>query len=154
MKADAVVGRDSRGFDGGKLVNGRKRHVVVDTLGLLLGVVVTAADPGDRTAAHVMLWQAADAHHRLELVWADGGCTSSLIAYCLTRLALVLAIVKRSDGPLMEPAVAPRDPVRLVQKRLGAVDADPAQETRGCPDRSGSLRSLVGPRLDQPLAQC
>ncbi|MDQ0834259.1 transposase [Streptomyces achromogenes] len=51
VKADAVVGGDSRGFDGGKLINGRKRHVVVDTLGLLLGVVVTAADTGDRIAA-------------------------------------------------------------------------------------------------------
>ena len=46
VKADAVVGADSRGFDGGKLINGRKRHVVVDTLGLLLGVMVTAADIG------------------------------------------------------------------------------------------------------------
>ncbi|MFD7894083.1 IS5 family transposase [Streptomyces sp. NPDC059743] len=55
VKADAVVGTDSRGFDGGKLVNGRKRHVVVDTLGLLLGVMVTAADTGDRTAARVLL---------------------------------------------------------------------------------------------------
>ncbi|MFI2261271.1 hypothetical protein [Streptomyces tubercidicus] len=36
VKADAVVGADSRGFEGGKLVNGHKRHVVVDTLGLLL----------------------------------------------------------------------------------------------------------------------
>ncbi|MFD9516995.1 hypothetical protein [Streptomyces sp. NPDC059979] len=36
VKADAVVGSDSRGFDGGKLINGRKRHVVVDTFGLLL----------------------------------------------------------------------------------------------------------------------
>jgi transposase len=49
VKADAVVGEDSRGFDGGKLINGRKRHVVVDTLGLLLAVMVTAADVGDRT---------------------------------------------------------------------------------------------------------
>ncbi|MDR6981341.1 transposase [Streptomyces sp. 3330] len=97
VKADAVVGADSRGFDGGKLINGRKRHVVVDTLGLLLGVMVTAADVGDRTAAHVLLRQAADAHHRLELVWADGGCTGPLVAYCLTTLVLVMAIVKRSD---------------------------------------------------------
>ncbi|SEE40914.1 Transposase [Streptomyces sp. 2231.1] len=37
VKADTVVGCDSRGFAGGKLINGRKRHVVVDTLGLLLG---------------------------------------------------------------------------------------------------------------------
>ncbi|MDX3596354.1 transposase [Streptomyces sp. ID03-2B] len=48
VKADAVVRADSRGFDGGKLINGRKRHAVVDTLGLLLGVMVTAADIGDR----------------------------------------------------------------------------------------------------------
>jgi transposase len=98
VKADAVVGTDSRGFDGGKLVNGRKRHVVVDTLGLLLGVMVTAADVGDRTAAKVLLQRVADAHHRLALVWADGGYTGSLVGHCLDVLALVLQVVKRSDG--------------------------------------------------------
>ncbi|WNI34601.1 transposase [Streptomyces sp. ITFR-6] len=97
VKADAVVGADSRGFDGGKLINGRKRHVVVDTLGLLLGVMVTAADIGDRAAAKVLLERVTDAHHRLELVWADGGYTGSLVKHCLAALALVLAIVKRSD---------------------------------------------------------
>jgi transposase len=97
VKADAVVGADSRGFDGGKLINGRKRHVVVDTLGLLLGVMVTAADTGDRIAAQVLLGQVADVHHRLELVWADGGYTGSLVEHCLAAFALVLAIVKRSD---------------------------------------------------------
>ncbi|NXY99099.1 transposase [Streptomyces sp. BR123] len=77
VKADAVVGADSRGFDGGKLVNGRKRHVVVDTLGLRLGVMVTSADIGDRAAAKVLLAQVADAHDRLELVRADGGYTGA-----------------------------------------------------------------------------
>ncbi|WP_189529113.1 IS5 family transposase [Streptomyces sindenensis] len=98
VKADAVVGADSRGFDGGKLINGRKRHVVVDTLGLLLDVMVTAADIGDRAAAKVLLERVADAHHRLELVWADGGYTGSLVEHCLATLALVLAIVKRNDN--------------------------------------------------------
>ncbi|MFJ2778089.1 IS5 family transposase [Kitasatospora sp. NPDC087315] len=97
VKADAVVGADSRGFDGGKLINGRKRHVVVDTLGLLLGVTVTPADVGDRTAAKTLLHQVADAHHQLELVWGDGGYTGGLIEHCLTALALVLLIVKRND---------------------------------------------------------
>jgi transposase len=97
VKADAVVGADSRGFDGGKLINGRKRHVVVDTLGLLLAVRVTPADTGDRTAAQALLGQVADAHHLLELIWADGGYTGGLIEHCFTALALVLAIVKRSD---------------------------------------------------------
>ncbi|MFB7174147.1 IS5 family transposase [Streptomyces sp. NPDC056254] len=98
VKADAVVGADSRGFDGGKLINGRKRHVVVDTLGLLLGVMVTAADIGDRTAAKVLLAWVAGTHHQLELVWADGCYTGSLVEHCLTAFALVLAIVKRSDN--------------------------------------------------------
>ncbi|MFE5587337.1 IS5 family transposase [Kitasatospora sp. NPDC056531] len=97
VKADAVVGSDSRGFDGGKLVNGRKRHAVVDTLGLLIAVMVTAADVGDRAAAQVLLAQATAAHHLLALVWADGGYTGSLVEYCLAALALVLAIVKRGD---------------------------------------------------------
>jgi transposase len=97
VKADAVVGSDSRGFDGGKLNNGRKRHAVVDTLGLLLAVMVTAADVGDRAAARVLLAQVAAAHHRLALVWADGGYTGSLVEYSFAVLAVVLAIVKRSD---------------------------------------------------------
>jgi transposase len=59
--------------------------------------MVTAADTGDRTAAQVLLEQVADAHHRLALVWADGGYTGSLVEHCLATLALVLAIVKRSD---------------------------------------------------------
>ncbi len=70
---------------------------MVDTLGLLLGVMVTAADTGDRVAAQVLLEQMVNAHPRLALVWADGGYTGGLVEYCLAAFALVLAIVKRSD---------------------------------------------------------
>ncbi|MFF9128316.1 hypothetical protein ACF09J_34540 [Streptomyces sp. NPDC014889] len=38
-----------------------------------------------------------DAHHRLNLIWADGGYTGNLVEHCLATFALVLAIVKRSD---------------------------------------------------------
>ncbi|MGW3661153.1 IS5 family transposase [Streptomyces sp. NPDC005151] len=105
VKADAVVGAASRGYDGGKKINGRKRHVVTDSLGLLLAVMVTPADTGDRVAAEILLRQVSEAHHRLEMVWADGGYTGSLVQYCFTALALVLTIVKRSDD--MEGFVAP-----------------------------------------------
>ncbi|MFE1873217.1 hypothetical protein ACFW9N_20325 [Streptomyces sp. NPDC059496] len=44
---------------------------MVDTLGLLLGVMATAADVGDRAAAHILLERVAAAHHRLALAWAD-----------------------------------------------------------------------------------
>lgn len=70
---------------------------MVDTLGLPLGVMVTAADVGDHTVAQVLLARVAAAHHRLALVWADGGYTGSLAEHCLAAFAVVLAIVKRSD---------------------------------------------------------
>jgi transposase len=56
---------------------------VVDTLGLLLGVMVTAADTGDRAAAQVLLERVSDGHHRLALAWADDGYSGPLVEYCL-----------------------------------------------------------------------
>jgi putative transposase len=61
-----------RGFDGGKKVTGRKRHFAVDTLGLLLAVVVTAASVDDGRAAPQVLGQlGGEAYPRLSTVWAD-----------------------------------------------------------------------------------
>ncbi|WNO76818.1 transposase [Streptomyces sp. AM8-1-1] len=55
VKAAASVPGATRGFDGGKKVNGRKRHIAVDTLGLLLAVMVTAASVTDRDAGQTLL---------------------------------------------------------------------------------------------------
>jgi putative transposase len=61
-----------RGFDGGKRITGRKRHVAVDTLGMLLAVVVTSAAEDDaRAAPDVMAQLHAQECPRLEVVWAD-----------------------------------------------------------------------------------
>ena len=62
-----------RGFDGGKLITGRKRHIVVDTLGLLLAVAVTSAAADDGTAAPAVLGKLDPKDYpRLRLIWADG----------------------------------------------------------------------------------
>ena len=67
------------------------------------GALIAAANEVDirrrdrRAAAQTLLARVVAAHHRLELVWADGGYTGSLIEYGLTALALVIAVVKRSD---------------------------------------------------------
>lgn len=62
-----------RGYDGGKKITGRKRHIAVDTLGLLLAVVVTSAAVDDAAAAPAVLTQLSARHYpRLEIVWADG----------------------------------------------------------------------------------
>jgi putative transposase len=62
-----------RGYDGGKKIQGRKRHIAVDTLGLLLAVVVTGASVDDAKAAPEVLSQLhTQEHPRLRVVWADG----------------------------------------------------------------------------------
>jgi putative transposase len=62
-----------RGYDGGKKISGRKRHIVVDTLGLLLAVVVTSAAVDDAAAAPMVFSQLnRQKFPRLEIVWADG----------------------------------------------------------------------------------
>jgi putative transposase len=62
-----------RGYDGGKKITGRKRHILVDTLGLLLAVVVTQAGLDDAAAAPLIFENLrAEQMPRLEVVWADG----------------------------------------------------------------------------------
>ncbi|WP_364703352.1 IS5 family transposase [Streptomyces ossamyceticus] len=97
VKGDATVPAATRGFDAGKRINGRKRHIAVDTLGLLLVVMVTAASVSDRDAGRDLL-QRLRAHCRaVTLVWADGGYTGWLVEFAHAVLALALAVVKRPD---------------------------------------------------------
>ncbi|MFH8836317.1 IS5 family transposase [Streptomyces sp. NPDC017868] len=97
VKADATVGATTRGYDAGKKTNGRKRHIAVDTLGLLLTVLVTAASVKDNDVGRDLLEQLRTEHHRIALIWADGAYTGWLVAFATTVLALALTIVKRSD---------------------------------------------------------
>ena len=73
-------------------VNGRKRHIVVDTLGLLIVVLVTAASLQDRDGGRRILDRARMAMPSIALVWADGGYAGKLVAwvarYCLACLPL------------------------------------------------------------------
>ncbi|HEU5475652.1 MAG TPA: transposase [Actinophytocola sp.] len=97
MRAAETVGQPTRGYDAGKKVNGRKRRIAVDTLGLLLSVLVTAASVQDRDAARPLLDALAASYHRIRLVWVDGGYAGKLLGWTRTSLTIVLQIVKRSD---------------------------------------------------------
>lgn len=61
------------GYDGGKLIKGHKRHILVDTLGLLLVVMVTAANMAEKKGAIQLLEQIKNQFPRLEKLFADGG---------------------------------------------------------------------------------
>ena len=86
-----------RGYDAGKKVKGHKRHILVDTLGLLLMVVVHVASIQDRDGAKLVLEQAKRKFPRLALVWADGAYSGKLIEWVKTICGWVLEIVKRTD---------------------------------------------------------
>jgi putative transposase len=90
-----------RGYDGGKKLSGRKRHIVVDTLGLLLAVAVTGAWADDGTAAPEVLSQLSDEHcSRLKKVWADQKYRNHSLDGWLKDVGAGYAIevVERPDG--------------------------------------------------------
>jgi putative transposase len=78
-------------------VKGRKRHLLVDTLGLVWGLVVHAADVQDRDGAKLLLKGVRGRFSRLKLIWADGGYAGQLIGWVQQICGWVLEIVKRSD---------------------------------------------------------
>lgn len=89
-----------KGYDGGKKVKGRKRHVVVDTLGLLLAVAVLPANVQDWDGARVVLDRLKAAFPRsIKLVWADAVYAyNALPDWCLLFCGWALEVVKRVAG--------------------------------------------------------
>lgn len=69
----ADTARGQVGFDNGKKVKGRKRHILVDTLGLLITVVVHAADVSETAGGELVIQELAGKWWRLRLIWLDGG---------------------------------------------------------------------------------
>jgi putative transposase len=80
VKTTEVGGRE-RGYDAGKRVNGRKRHLLVDTMGLVLVAVVHAASTQDPTGARFVLTELAHRFTRLVRIWADGRYGGELIEW-------------------------------------------------------------------------
>lgn len=92
--------REAVGFDNGKKVKGRKRHILVDTLGLLMVCVVHAADKSETAGGQLVLRELSGKFWRLRLVWLDGGYMKGLFEYVksLRRWREVrLEQVKRAD---------------------------------------------------------
>src|SRR5580658_5073934 len=95
--------RGSRGYDAGKKISGRKRHVVVDTLGLIIAIVVHAANLQDRDGAKLVLAKLNEKRKgrrlfpSLKLIWADGGYSGQLIDWAKHLGRWTLEIVKRSE---------------------------------------------------------
>ena len=97
--AEGVVPAATSGFDGHKKVNGRKRHLLVDTLGLLIGVVVTPASAQDRAGAAMLLKRArARGRHLLALVWADKAYDGDWRHWAKRALGVAIEVVLQPKG--------------------------------------------------------
>jgi len=96
-----------KGYDGGKQVKGRKRHLLVDTLGLLLSVYVTPANASDQEGARRLLIGLKPLQPRLELIWADSAYRGEpLASWCAAEGAWRMEIITRHphvDGFVVRP---------------------------------------------------
>ncbi|MEU7189735.1 transposase [Streptomyces sp. NPDC045369] len=87
------------GYGGAKKVPGIKRHLLVDTLGLVLAVCVSPANVSDRDGAAVLLARCAGKFPRLRHLWADQGCRGrDFLAWVREETGVTLHIVRRKDG--------------------------------------------------------
>jgi transposase len=106
VRAADTVPKASRGWDNAKKVNGRKRHIAVDTMGLVLAVVITAASVQDRDGARPLQWNLHRACTKVLLVWADAGYAAGKLTAWATAVKMTIEIVAKRDRHVFE--VVPR----------------------------------------------
>jgi putative transposase len=87
--------RGPRGYDAGKKVKGRKRHILTDTQGLLLKVKVHPADIQDRDGVRLLLKAAKDKCPRVSLLFADGGNQGALVPWIKELVGWRTEIVRK-----------------------------------------------------------
>lgn len=97
VKTSTSVPATSQGTDAGKKIVGRKRSIVIDTIGLLLAVLVTAASVQDSVAGTRLLDQVAAEHPGIRKAWVDGGYRQHLVEHAAT-LGIDMEITQRTPG--------------------------------------------------------
>jgi putative transposase len=88
-----------RGYDAGKKINGRKRHLLVDTMGLILAVVVHSAEVQDQDGARLVLTRLGKMFTRLKVIWADSAYgRNDLPSWVQRRFGWILQTILRPVG--------------------------------------------------------
>ncbi|WP_371779034.1 IS5 family transposase [Streptosporangium subroseum] len=97
IKTSTNVPATDQGIDAAKKIVGRKRSIVIDTLGLLLAVLVTAASVQDSVAGTILIDQIAATHPAIRKVWVDGGYRQHLVEHAAV-LGIDMEIVRRDPA--------------------------------------------------------
>ena len=87
-----------RGYDGGKKTKGRRRHLVVDVLGMIVAVAVLSGQIQDRDGARVVVGQVAQENKGVTHIWADSAYRGKLLHWAKRRHNISLEIVSKKPG--------------------------------------------------------
>ena len=124
---------EPKALHGGKKVKGRKRHILVDTLGLLLEVIVTEANGSERINGLALLLESKKNLERLKLIWVDQGYQGERFAKAVENLSSATVEVMKREGKgfqlLARRWVVERTFAWLIQKRRLVVDYEKLPET-------------------------
>ena len=94
---NTLVSSENKGFDAGKKIKGIKRHIIVDTLGLVLAVVIKSASVQDRDGAVDVVNKLYESWKKVVKIFADGGYRGKLINTIKTKFKIELEIIKRDE---------------------------------------------------------
>ena len=91
----------SKGFDGGKMIKGRKRHIIVDVMGLLLAVMVHSASIQERRGFKLLSFKIRHLLPNLKVIWVDGGYDGQPLQLWIKRwFNWIVETIKRNQDPL------------------------------------------------------
>jgi transposase len=119
LDSQSVKGTDRggmHGYDGAKRLNGVKRHLLVDTLGIVVKACVSPASVGDRDAAMVLLSLLGNGLARLRHLWADAGYRGAFVDWAKQLLGITVQITHRRDGGMRHTWARTDTPPRSVAR--------------------------------------
>jgi transposase len=97
VKTSSNVPEASQGYDAGKRAKGRKQHIAIDTLGLLLALVITAASVQDTNGGKDVTSQVAARHPTVTAGWVDGGYKNGFLEHAAGH-GIAFEVVRKDDG--------------------------------------------------------
>lgn len=92
-----LVSSEDKGFDAGKKIKGIKRHIIVDTMGLILAVVIQSASVQDRDGAIEVISKMRESWRKVVKIYADGGYRGKLIETVKDKFKIEVEIIKRDE---------------------------------------------------------
>ncbi len=142
VKALEII--DDSGYDAGKKIKGRKRHLLTDTQGLIVNAVVHSAGIQDRDGAKLLLSKSKNLLESIKKIFVDGGYAGKLIAWVKEKYNITLEVVKRNE--LHTFVVLP---IRWIIERTNAWVSKARRLTKDYEKKTRNQESMIYVRMIQ-----